>query len=260
MACTFRWASHRYAPPREAPATHTRHEAGAYPHATRPAPTQLVPALAPDTDPRFLVCARALRAVQLAVHICPSELDEMLETAAPLVYALSDIELPAASDLPMLVDMVVDEMDVEVSVAGGAMRLRGAANARGSVAGGLYDPARTKFLLQLQGLCVEMSSPLWEGQRELLAPCSAGLRYHRGPRRVRAFGEVSDVHVQLSDGQMQVAQQLVNAINAVPVPQRRANSPVMSEPYGSPATALGPLPSFGPGPVSERARSTASAA
>ena len=155
-----------------------------------------------------------------ALLVRPSELDELLEAAAPLMRILASIELPAASDVPLTVDFAVDEAEIELAEACGAMRIRASANSRAAVAGGLYDPARARGIFSVQGMCVEMTSPSLH--RVLLAPCSAGVRIHSGPRRMRAVAEVSDVHVQVSEEQFRLAEQLFAALAALPCLQRDA--------------------------------------
>lgn len=146
----------------------------------------------------------------------PSEVEELFAISRPLVRLLSEIEMPAASDVPMQVDFAVDEAGIELLDTVGAVHVRAAMNSRLSVAGGVYDPARQKALVSVEGLSVETTSPACEGHRILLAPCTAGLRFHRGPVRIRAVGDVSDVHVHVSDDQIRLLEQLLSALAACP--------------------------------------------
>ena len=46
----------------------------------------------------------------------------------------------------------------------------------------------------------------------LVAPCSAAIKWHSGPRRMRAVCELSDVHLKLSECQMRLMEKLIRGM------------------------------------------------
>ena len=151
---------------------------------------------------------------QLLICACPSELDcALLSGATPFIEGVLAMEMPTASDLAFAIEFIVEELEVgilEDSI--GSLRARASITTSASMAGGVYDPARLRSLCSINRLCVEMTSPACEGHRMLVAPCSAAIKWHSGPRRMRAVCELSDVHLKLSECQMRLMEKLIRGM------------------------------------------------
>ena len=146
----------------------------------------------------------------LYLRLGPEELDQLLPLFA------WDIELPAASDIPFSAEM--DLADAEFVLAD---RLRESTaetlgvlfslRARASMAGGVHEPARAKYLMHFDRVGVELQHDARSTQ--LLSPCASALRMHRCKGRIRAVAQTSDIEVQLSLAQLQAVGRVIAAVS-----------------------------------------------
>ena len=154
---------------------------------------------------------------QVDLHVCPSQLVELVPLAVLLRTALV-IEMPAASDAPFAVDFTVGMAHLviadELDVGHARLRLDAACSAQASTAGGLHLLLSRKMTFEIPHLSVELR--LGDGPHAVLvSPFCAAMRLHNCRQRMRVMAESADLLLQASVAQLKAVAELLEATACV---------------------------------------------